>query len=322
MNKKEYLLVSLLAIFLILFGVIFASSYLISVMIAIGLLTMTLIGLDLMFGYCGQVNFGHQGFYAVGGYVSAVLAGRFGVSPILTLVFGFIMSSLVAYLMGRILFRLKGYYFILATLVFGLVIYYAGGAFSEWTGGMTGLSVPTFSVGALIIKKEIEYYCLVWVIVIIMLTVSMNIVRGRIGRALKAISVSEIAAETLGIDVNKYLIWIYVLGAVFASIAGSLHVHHERFVVPYYFSIGTMITMFVALCIGGKGTIWGSLLGATIVTLLPEFMHMFKTYSTFFYGIIFILTLTLLPDGLAGVVKKISLKINMKANRPALKPVL
>lgn len=312
MNKKEYLLVFFLLIFLILFGLIFANSYFISIMIAIGLLTMTLIGLDLMFGYCGQVNFGHQGFYAVGGYVSAILAGKLGFSAILALVLGLIISCLVAYLMGKILFRLKGYYFILATMVFGLVIYYAGGAFGEWTGGMSGSSVPSFSIGGLIIKKEIEYYCLIWLIVIIMLIVSMNIVRGRIGRALKAISVSEIAAETLGIDVNRYLIWIYLLGAVFASIAGSLHVHHERFVVPYYFNIGTMITMFVALCLGGKGTIWGSLLGATIVTLLPEFMHIFKTYSTFLYGMIFILTLTLLPNGLAGVVKKISFEIYQK----------
>ena len=86
----------------------------------------------------------------------------------------------------------------------------------------------------------------------------------------------------MGIDTTKYLVQIYVLGAAFASISGSLLAHHERFVVPTYFNIITMIMFFVALCIGGRGTIWGSLLGATIVTMLPEFMYIFRTYTTLF----------------------------------------
>lgn len=302
MNPREYLAVSLFGAFIIAFGIGFGDSYLISIMIAIGLLSMTLIGLDLMFGYCGQVDFGHQGFYALGAYASAIFVARMGIAPSLALVIGAVLSALVAYLIGKIVFRLKGYYFILATMVFGLVIYYVAGAFPEWTGGMSGMAIPSFSIGGIVIKREIDYYWLVWAITIIMLIVAMNIVRGRVGRALRAIDGSEVAAEAMGIDANKYLIQVYVLGAVFASIAGSLLAHHERFTVPYYFGVNTIVMMFVAVCLGGKGTIWGSLLGAAIVTMLPEFMYVFKTYSTLFYGVVFVLTLTLLPDGLAGVV--------------------
>lgn len=302
MNSKEYRIVLLLLSFVVLFGFIFHDSYLISIMIAIGLLVMNLIGLDLMFGYCGQVDFGHQAFYALGAYTTAILVVGLKISPIIAILVGIVLSSLVALAIGKVVFRLRGYYFILATMVFGLVIYYTIGAVPEWTGGMTGMSVPHLSLGSLVIKSEVGYYWLVWIITIIMLIIALNVVRGRIGRALKAISVSEIAAETVGIDTRKYLVQVYMLGAAFASIAGSLLAHHERFAVAYSFGIGTMVMMFVALCLGGKGSIWGTLLGATVVTIFPEFMHIFKAYSTLFYGVVFILILTLLPNGLAGVV--------------------
>ncbi len=317
MKPKEYLAVALFAVFLAIFGVIFADSYLISVMIAIGLLSMTLIGLDLMFGYCGQVDFGHQGFYALGAYTSAILVAKMGLPPLLALLIGVLLSALVALLIGRIVFRLKGYYFILATMVFGLVIYYVAGAFPDWTGGMSGMQVPSLSIDGLLVKREIDYYWVVWAITLVMLIIAMNIVRGRVGRALRAISSSEVAAEAMGIDATKYLVQIYVLGAVFASIAGSLLAHHERFTVPYYFNINTIVIMFVALCLGGKGTVWGSLLGAAIVTALPEFMYMFKTYSTLFYGVVFVLTLTLLPDGLAGVIKAVAARLRRRRTAAA-----
>jgi branched-chain amino acid transport system permease protein len=303
MNSREYPLILLLLAFIVSFGFIFHDSYLISIMIAIGLLVMNLIGLDLIYGYCGQVDFGHQAFYALGAYFTAILVVRLGISPLVAITGGALLSSFVAFLIGKILFRLRGYYFILATMIFGLITYYAFGALPEWTGGMTGMPVPYLSLGNWVVDSEIGYYWVVWILVIIMLVIALNIVRGRTGRALKAISASEIAAETLGIDITKYLIEIYVLGAAFASIAGSLLAHHERFVVPYYFGVGAMVMMFVALCLGGKGTIWGSLLGGTVLTILPEFMYVFKTYSTLFYGVVFVLTLTLLPDGLAGLLK-------------------
>lgn len=303
MNAREYRIVFLLLAFIVLFGLIFPDSYLISVMIAIGLLVMNVVGLDLMFGYCGQVDFGHQAYCALGAYATAILMERLKINPLLAIAAGAVLSSFVAFIIGKIVFRLRGYYFILATMVFGLITYYAAGAFSEWTGGMTGMTVPNLSLGGLTIESEFGYYWAVWIVAIIMLIIALNIVRGRTGRALKAISASEVAAETSGIDATKYLVQIYVLGAAFSSIAGSLLAHYERFVVPYNFGIGTIITMYIALCLGGKGTIWGSLLGGAVVTLLPEFMYIFKTYSTLIYGVIFVLTLTLLPDGLAGVLK-------------------
>lgn len=304
MNWKEYRLILLLVILLVAFGIFFSGTYWITLSIAIGFLLMNLIGLDLMYGYCGQVNFGHQGLYAIGAYTSAILVVQMGFPPIAAMAMGLLMTCIVAYLMAKILFRLKGYFFILATMVFGFVIYYTAGAF-EWTGGWNGMAVPHFSIGGLVIDSEIGYYCVVWTIALMMLIAALNIVRGRIGRALKAINANETAAAAMGIDTTKYLVQIYVLGAAFASISGSLLAHHERFIVPTYFSIITMIMFFVALCIGGRGTIWGSLLGATIVTMLPEFMYMFRTYTTLFYGVVFVLILTLLPMGLAGIIKSV-----------------
>lgn len=303
MNSREYRNMVLFLTFIVLFGFIFRDSYLISIMVAIGLLVMNLIGLDLMFGYCGQVDFGHQAYYAIGAYTTAILIQGFKFSPLLAMATGIILSSCVALAIGKIVFRLRGYYFILATMIFGLITYYAAGALSEWTGGMTGMSVPNLSFAGFVIDSEFGYYWVVWIAAIVMLIIALNIVRGSVGRALKAISSCEVAAETSGIDATKYLVEVYVLGAAFSSIGGSLLAHHECFVVPYNFGIGIMVMMFVALCLGGKGTIWGSLLGATLVTILPEFMYIFKTYSTLFYGIVFVTTLTLLPNGLAGILK-------------------
>jgi len=311
MNWKEYRLILLLIFVLVTLGVIFSGTYWITVLIAIAFLLMNLIGLDLMYGYCGQVNFGHQGLYAIGAYTSAILVVQLGFPPIIALGIGIILCCVVAYLMAKILFRLKGYFFILATMVFGLVIYYASGAF-DWTGRWNGIAVPHFYVGEFVVDSEIKYYCLVWGMAIIMLIIALNIVSGRIGRALKAISANETAAAAMGVDTTKYLVQIFVLGAAFASISGSLLVHHERFVVPTYFSIITIIMFFVALCIGGKGTIWGSLLGAGIVTILPEFMYMFRLYSTLFYGMVFVLILTLMPTGLAGIINSLRAKFAIR----------
>lgn len=311
MNWKEYRLILLLIILLVAFGIIFSGTYWITVLIAIGFLLMNMIGLDLMYGYCGQVNFGHQGLYAIGAYASAILVVRMGFPPLAAIGIALIFTCIIAYLMAKILFRLKGYFFILASMVFGLVIYYAAGA-SEWTGGWNGMPVPHLSIGGLVIDSEIGYYCVVWTIALIMFIAALNIARGRIGRALKAISTNETAAAAMGIDTTKYLVQIYVLGAAFASISGSLLAHHERFIVPTYFSIITMIMFFIALCIGGRGTIWGSLLGATIVAMLPEFMYMFRIYTTLFYGVVFVLILTVLPMGLAGIIKSVIVKLGRK----------
>jgi len=307
MNWKEYRLILCLIFLLVALGVIFSGTYWITVLIAVGFFLMNLIGLDLMYGYCGQVNFGHQGLYAIGAYISAVLVARMEFPPIAALAVALILTCVIAYLMAKILFRLKGYFFIVASMVFGLVIYYAAGA-SEWTGGWNGMPVPNLSIGGLVIDSEMGYYCVVWAVALIMFIAALNIVRGRIGRALKAISANETAAAAMGVDTTKYLVQIYVLEAAFASISGSLLVHHERFVVPTYFSIITMIMFFVALCIGGRGTIWGSLLGAIIVTMLPEFMYVFRTYSTLFYGVVFVLILTLLPMGLAGIIQSVRVR--------------
>lgn len=284
------------------------SPYLLSTFIFIGISTILTVGLCLLMGYAGQISLGHAAFYGIGAYTSGILTVKYDVSPWLAMVAGIVITAGVAYLIGIPIFKLKEHYLALATLAFGIIIYLAFGELRELTGGPTGLpGVPRLSVGSFVFDGDVEYYYLVWGIVLAVLSLSLNIVNSRIGRALQAIHSSEKAANSIGVDSGRTKLQVLVLSAIYAGVAGSLYVHYMRFVSPQPFDFTASIRLVVMAAVGGLASIWGAPFGAASVTLLtvalrevmPKIIHNASGEHTIIvYGVILVVIMIFMPQGL------------------------
>lgn len=282
--------------------------YILSIMIFIGVFTIITVGLCLLMGYAGQISLGQAAFYAIGGYSSAILTVRYGVSPWLALVAGMVLTGIVAYVIGIPILRLRGHYLAMATLAFGIAVNMLLVEFKDYTGGPTGLpGLPRLAVGSLVFDKDAEYYYVVWAAAVAVIILSLNIVNSRVGRALRSIHGSEIAADTLGVDTARYKLQVLVISAVYASIAGSLYAHYLIYVSPSAFSLNISIEVVVMAAVGGLASIWGAPFGAaTVYTITPitrELMPRLLKYRSgehqvIAYGIILVLIMIFMPEGL------------------------
>lgn len=285
------------------------STYLVSTAIFIGIATILTLGLCLLMGYAGQISLGHAAFYGIGAYTSAILTVKYGASPWLAMLIGIVVTGATAYLIGITIFRLREHYLAMATLGLGIIVFLAFGEFRDFTGGPTGLpGVPRLTVGSFIFDGDVEYFYLVWGVVILLLILSLNIVNSRIGRALRAIHTSETAAESIGISASRQKVQVLVLSAVYASIAGSLYVHYMRFVSPTPFDFSASVKLVVMASVGGLASVWGAPFGAAAITLLTTVIlrealpHIIPNasgeHSLIFYGIILIAIMIFMPEGL------------------------
>jgi len=174
------------------------------------------------------------------------------------------------------------------------------------TGGASGLrDIPAFSLFGLSFENHVRYYYFVWFVVVLVVMMSLALVRSSFGRTLIAIHSDETAASTFGIDCPRYKLRVYVLSAGLASLAGSLFAHYMSFIAPDDFGVLTSINILVMLFLGGIGTIFGPVLGALFLKLLPEVTYQFQDYEMVLNGIILIVVLLFMPKGLYGVVRAV-----------------
>jgi branched-chain amino acid transport system permease protein len=302
---KRYLVVAPAVAFMAAFPVLFQGSYLVGIMILVGIYAIVAFSLDLIIGYSGQLVLGHQGFFGLGAYVSGVLATRYGLSPLLSMLNAILFTCVAAYVIGRPAFRLRGYYLGILTLAFGLIIHSVFVSFRGFTGGTDGLrQIPPFSVGPLVFDTDFKYYYLVWVLVLLSLILYLNIVNSRMGLALRAIKEDEYAAAAMAINVPRYKMMVFLLTAGFAALAGALYAHYMKFISPDSFDLHVLFLITLMAFLGGKETIWGSLIGAAILKFLPSFVGFLQDYKVLFYGLVFTLILKFFPNGIAGLLKE------------------
>jgi branched-chain amino acid transport system permease protein len=291
-------------------------------MIRIGILTIVVVGLNLLMGYAGQVSLGQAGFYALGAYASGILSTLatrhsflVGVSdtwwwPWLIMVVGMALTGGFAYLIGKPVLRLKGNYLAMATLGIGIVIYILGGQFEEITGGYDGLTgVPRLHIGEFKLWPLQRYYFLVWGVAIVALVMALNIVNSRVGRALRAIHTSEVAASTSGVDTERCKVQILVVSAMFASLAGSLYAHFQSAVSPNPFSFRTSVELVVMAAVGGLASVWGAPFGVACVYVIRDLLRSRMEdvlqvrggeYELIIYGVSLVLIMIFMPGGLTA----------------------
>ncbi|MFQ5594024.1 MAG: branched-chain amino acid ABC transporter permease [Anaerolineae bacterium] len=316
LNHGNLAMFIVLAIFLAVLPGLVTNNYHLGILVFVGLNTMLTVGLSLLMGYTGQISLGHAVFYGSGAYITGLLTTRFDWSPWPAVAVAALITAGLAYVIGIPIFRLRGHYLAMATLGLNIILEAVLITETEWTGGPNGmLSIPRLAVGNWVLKSDRSYYYVVWIIALIILALSLNIVNSRVGRALRAVHASELAAASMGVDVNAFKLKVLVLSAIYASLAGSLFAFYLRIVTPGSFNFIFSIQLVVMVAIGGLASIWGAIFGAATVTLLSEVLrnvmpHLVRGASAeveiLAFGVILVVIMVFMPEGLTtGIVNRV-----------------
>lgn len=315
LSKKvaRYLLFLIFIAILGTLPLLMPNTYYLGNIVLIGIYSIMVIGLCLLMGYAGQVSLGHAAFYGLGAYGSGLLTVNWGWQPLPAMLAAALITALVAFLIGISTLKLKEHYLALATLGSGVIIYIFFNEQVNLTGGPSGFSgIPYFSIAGWEFGSEIRYYYLVWFFVLLAVAFARNLVNSRIGRALRALHGSELAAACMGVPAYKYKVQIFVLSAVYGSIAGSLYAHYVTFISPSPFGFQASVEFVLMAAIGGLASIWGPILGVAAVLTLTELLRALVPvliptaggeFEIIFFGLILVAVMIFMPEGLTGGIK-------------------
>ena len=299
----------------------FGGGGLLSSLVIAGIFFIALLGLDVLMGYCGQVSLGHAAFMATGGYMAAICCVKFQLPPIVGVFAGLVVSLLCATVLSLVTVKLRGHYMALATLSFGLLVDTLTVGLSDWTGGPSGMTgIPNFSIGGYTFAGPVANYYLVWGVVIVSLIVLANAMRSDFGRTLRSIRTDQTAALALGIDVPRYKLYAFLIGAAFASIAGSLLAFDFQFLSPDMVSTQQSFLIVTMLVIGGEATLVGPVIGVVLLTLLPTAFQFLANYKTLASGILLVVAMLYFPSGLYGGFTALVRRVS-GGSRPTRKPM-
>ena len=280
-------------------GMAFPENYYVSVVGTTAFFHIILaVALNLFMGFAGQISLGHAAFFGIGAYTSAILTTRFGFDPLPAMTAGAIITGMLSIVLARPILKLKGHYLAMATLGLGIIVHIFLVQEEQLTGGPDGLGgIPPLTFFAYKLEKDIHWYFFLGALCAFTIWMSLNLVKSRMGRALKAIHGSEIAAEVLGIDTSTTKAQVFVLSAVITSITGSLFVHQQAFISPDSCSFAFSVELVTMVVLGGLGSTFGAVCGAAILTYLPEFLVHFEELEVLLYGAVLMGTMIFLPKG-------------------------
>ncbi len=265
------------------------------------------LGLNLLIGYAGQFSLGQAGFMAIGAYVAAILSTSWGWPFVLTLPAAAVVSAAVGYLLGLPALRLSGPYLAVVTLGFGLAVPQLIIWQGSWTGGSSGLhNIEPAGLLGLSFATDGQFYYLALLATALLTLFTARLVKSRTGRAFIAIRDSELAAQAMGVSLLRYKTMAFALSAAYAGIAGCLYAYLLKGVGPEDFTLLLSVEFLAMVVVGGLGTIEGSLLGAAVLTALPNvltrlpLLEEYKNLYVVVFGAILILTVIFMPRGIAG----------------------
>ncbi|HEX9022385.1 MAG TPA: branched-chain amino acid ABC transporter permease [Geobacteraceae bacterium] len=300
--KREVLKFLIFALLLLLLPLVFRGGYILNVLVFVGIHTMLAIGLNLLLGFAGQISLGHAAFFGLGAYISGILTTTYDVNPWLAIIAAALVVGLTAFCVGFPILNLKGHYLAMATLGLGIIIYIVFNEAVDLTGGPSGLSgIPNLSLGTLTFDSDLKNFYLIWLFTLATMLLSLNLARSRVGRSLRAIHDSEVAARVMGVNVRLIKVQIFAISAALSAVAGSLYAHTMTFISPASFGFNFSVELLTMVVIGGLGSIYGSFLGAALLTLLPELLRAFQDYDIVVYGLLLILMTMFMPGGLVRV---------------------
>ena len=276
----------------------FPSAYYYRVAALVFIFGLAAVGLNLLMGFAGQVSLGHAGFLGIGAYTVAIGPTQLGAPSWLCVVLGAALSGVIAFVVGRPILRLKGHYLAVATLGFGLLIAIVLTNEASWTGGPDGMAVPRLSAFGWRASGSVTWYWIAAATFLVAAMLALNLVDSPTGRALRAIHDSEVAARVLGVDVARMKLMIFVISAVYASVAGSYLALFNGHVTPDVSSFLRSIEVLAMVVLGGMGSIGGSLVGAAVLVVLPQALTGLHDYEHVVLGLIVMGCMIFLRQGI------------------------
>lgn len=280
-----------------------AGEYYTSVLVMAAIFAIMTTGLNLFMGYTGQISFGHNAFAAVGAYAAAILTTRYGWPPIGAMLAAIATAATLGLLTGYPTLRLRGHYLAIATFALGVITVQVATNWKAFTLGTFGIpAIPPLSLLGVQLTSEYAYFYVYWGIAALGICLAWRLRHSRFGRALCAIGGDEHAAAAVGIDVARYKLAAFIVSASYAGLAGSLFAFYVTYISPDAFNVYMVTLVFTMLFLGGVGTIYGPVIGAVLVTLLPEALRVVDEAREIIYALVILLILLFAPRGVAGIV--------------------
>jgi len=313
-------LLSAAAVALVVLIPLLASDYLVGFVFTTFLFVGMAYGWNLISGYTAYVSFGQVSFFGIGAYTSGWLSTHLGWPVWPSMACAVLLSGLIALAVGFPCLRLSGHYLALATIGFGIITQLVLINWKDVTNGSDGMSgIPAPSIGPWTFDRYASYYYVVLVAVLACAYIAWRIKTTRVGRALEAIRENEIAARATGIDATRYKITAFVLAGAYAGLAGSLLAHSIKFISPDSYSFDQSVVFLVMLILGGSSSIGGAILGAVLLTFLPEVLRPLKSSYIMVYGAAVIVMIVFRPRGRMGLCQ--TLRLRFVRGAPPLEPV-
>ena len=297
--RRDVIGVGCLAVVAAVIGLTVTRSYYFSMLVYSAIFAIAALGMLLLFGFAGQISVGQAAFFGVGAYTSAHLVMRLGMPPLVGMACATVLAGVFGWLVSRPLLRLTTNYLAMGTLAFGVICFILFAQFRSITGGIDPgiVGLAPFSIGGFVLDEPRKMYWLVAVVLCIVMLLVINLVHSRIGRALRALKVSEVAAAGLGVDVVRCKVATFTLAAALSGLAGSLYAHFQTAFNATVFNVGLSIELLIMVVVGSVATPWGALFGALFVTILPAFLEGFEHYKLLIWGAIMAAVMIYMPDG-------------------------
>jgi len=279
--------------------ILFANRYQADVLTNITIYIILAIGLDTIVGVTGLLCLGYIAFYAVGAYTYALLSMHYQLNFFLALPVAGILAFITGFLLGLPVLRLRGDYLAIVTLGFGEITRITLNNLDEFTGGPNGImNIARPNLFGLAFNHPIYYYCLGLVFVLLAVFIRRRLLNSRFGRALEAIREDEIAARSIGINVTRYKLQAFAIGAAFAGIAGAFFASKMTHVSPESFTFLESVMVLCMVVLGGMGSLPGVIMGAIILILLPELLRSLELYRMLIFGGLMVVIMLFRPQGL------------------------
>jgi ABC-type branched-subunit amino acid transport system permease subunit len=292
-----------------------ADQYQLHLAALIGVYWVLIAGLNLVIGYTGQLSIGHVGLLAVGAYTFAILAGTMGLHPGIAVAASGALCGLFGLLMGLPSLRLPGFYFAMATMAIAMIVGEFILANPDLTGGGIGLSVPTFPAP---FDSPEGFYYLVVVLAALVTYFTWNVARQMWGRGLIAIRDNPVTAQSVGVPVFRAKLVVFVFSGVTAGVAGALFASLQSYITPDTFIFELSLFFFVCIIIGGRGSILGPLIGTIILTALPDLVAPLAKLGNFFYGLLLLAVVLVVPEGIGRVFEMIAARLRPRPTASVL----
>lgn len=313
-NKYKKILAIIGLILLVIFPIVNKNVYYTHVIIMVFIYIVLSLSLNLITGYTGQLCLGHAAFFGIGSYVSALLMVNLGLNFFIALIASFFVSGLFGLLLGIPTLRLRGDYLAIVTLGFGEIVRLVFINWQEVTNGPMGIrSIPRPSIFGFVFRTPSQFYYLMLVTVVIVVFLLSRLINSGFGMAMQTIKADEIAAESIGIYPVKYKLIAFVLSSGLAGVAGCFFASYVTYISPTTFVYNTSVTILAMVVLGGLGSLAGSVIGATVLTLIPEVLRFISDYRMLIFGALMVIMMIFKPEGFWGVSKRVKNIYKIKA---------